>query len=103
VFERLYKVNSAQYVYAHMKYLRDRFGIRHINFYDDLFTANKRRVNELCELLIEAPLGIQFNCAIRAGHTSPEMLRRSRRCTARRSGTSAPAAGRATSSRTGGS
>lgn len=74
VFERLYKVNSAQYVYAHMKYLRDRFGIRHINFYDDLFTANKRRVNELCELLIEAPLGMQFNCAIRAGHTSDEML-----------------------------
>lgn len=74
VFERLYKTNSAGYVYEHMKYLRDRFGVYHINFYDDLFTAHKKRVNELCDLLIEKPLGIQFNCAIRAGHTSEEML-----------------------------
>ncbi|MGB0127734.1 MAG: radical SAM protein [Rhodocyclaceae bacterium] len=75
VFERLYKTNSAEYVHAHMKYLRDRFGVRHINFYDDLFTAQKRRVTELCEKLIAEPLGMDFNCAIRTGHTSDEMLR----------------------------
>lgn len=74
VFERLYKVHSARYVYDHMKHLRDRFGVHHINFYDDLFTASKRRVNELCDLLIGKPLGMQFNCAIRTGHTSDEML-----------------------------
>ncbi|MBU1236553.1 MAG: B12-binding domain-containing radical SAM protein [Gammaproteobacteria bacterium] len=76
VFERLYKVNSAQYVYDHMKHLRDRFGVHHINFYDDLFTAQKKRVDELCDLLIEKPLGMQFNCAIRTGHTSDGMLAR---------------------------
>lgn len=74
VFERLYKTNSAQYTYDHMKYLRDNFGVRHINMYDDLFTAKKQRVMDLCELLIEKPLGVQFNCAIRTGHTSDEML-----------------------------
>ena len=75
VFERLYKVNSAAYIYAHMKHLRDSFGVYHINFYDDLFTASRKRVDELCRLLIEKPLGMQFNCAIRTGHTSDEMLR----------------------------
>jgi radical SAM superfamily enzyme YgiQ (UPF0313 family) len=75
VFERLYKTNSPEYTYEHMKYLRDRFGVHHINFYDDLFTASKKRVFGLCDLLISKPLGMQFNCAIRAGHTSPEMLR----------------------------
>lgn len=74
VFERLYKYNSAQYIYDHMKYLRDSFGVYHINFYDDLFTAQKKRVTELCNLLIEKPLGMHFNCAIRTGHTSDEML-----------------------------
>lgn len=74
VFERLYKVNSAEYIYAHMKYLRDKFGVYHVNFYDDLFTASKKRVYALCELLIEKPLGMHFNCAIRTGHTSDEML-----------------------------
>ena len=28
VFERLYKTNSADYIYRHMKYLRDRFGVQ---------------------------------------------------------------------------
>jgi anaerobic magnesium-protoporphyrin IX monomethyl ester cyclase len=75
VFERLYKTNSAEYVYEHMKYMRDRFGIRHINFYDDLFTAQRKRVTDLCERLIAKPLGMDFNCAVRTGHTSDEMLR----------------------------
>ena len=74
VFEHWYRINSAQYVYNHMKHLRDKFGVYHINFYDDLFTAHKKRVTELCQLLIEQPLGMQFNCAIRTGHTSDEML-----------------------------
>jgi anaerobic magnesium-protoporphyrin IX monomethyl ester cyclase len=79
VFERLYRVNSAQYIYDHMKLLRDKFGVHHINFYDDLFTAQKKRVFELCDLLIEKPLGMQFNCAIRTGHTSDEMLQKLKR------------------------
>ena len=57
-----------------MKYLRDNFGVYHINMYDDLFTAKKQRVMDLCDLLIENPLGVQWNCAIRTGHTSDEML-----------------------------
>lgn len=76
VFERLYKYNSAAYIYEQMKYLRDKFGVHHINIYDDLFTANKKRVYELCEMLIEKPLGVQFSCAIRTGHTSDEMLQK---------------------------
>ncbi len=76
VFERLYKTNSARYTYEHMKYLRDRFGVHHINMYDDLFTAKKQRVMDLCDMLIAEPLGVQFNCAIRTGHTSDEMLQK---------------------------
>ena len=57
VFERLYKVNSAQYIYDHMKHLRDKFGVYHINFYDDLFTAQNKRVFDLCELLIQKSTG----------------------------------------------
>jgi radical SAM superfamily enzyme YgiQ (UPF0313 family) len=79
VFERRYRANSAAYVYAHMKHLRDHFGVRHVNFYDDLFTAQQRRVTELCRLLIEQPLGMRFNCIIRAGQTSEELLRLLRR------------------------
>lgn len=75
VFKRGYRYNSADYIYRHMKYLRYRFGVRHLNIYDDLFTLNSKRIFELCELLIAKPLGIQFNCAVRAGHTDDSMLK----------------------------
>ncbi|MDX2111613.1 MAG: radical SAM protein [Verrucomicrobiota bacterium] len=75
VFERQYKTNSAAYIYENMKLLRNRFGVQHINFYDDLFTANEKRVTELCERLIREPLGMNFNCAVRTGQTSSEVLK----------------------------
>ena len=74
VFRRSYRYNSADYIYAHMQYCRRRFGVRHLNIYDDLFTLNRRRISELCELLARKPLGMQFNCAVRVGHADDDLL-----------------------------
>lgn len=74
VFQKGFRYNSAAYIYEHMKYLRDRFGARHVNIYDDLFTANRRRIVELCEKLARFPLGMNFNCAVRVGYTDDELL-----------------------------
>ncbi len=75
VFRRGFRYNSAGYIYEHMKYLRSRFGVRHVNIYDDLFTLNRGRIEELCGALVSRPLGIQFNCAVRVGHADDELLR----------------------------
>jgi radical SAM superfamily enzyme YgiQ (UPF0313 family) len=75
VFKKGFRYNSAAYIYEHMKHLREKFGVRHINIYDDLFTANRRRIVELCEKLARFPLGINFNCAVRVGYTDDELLR----------------------------
>jgi anaerobic magnesium-protoporphyrin IX monomethyl ester cyclase len=74
VFKKGFRYNSAPYIYDHMKYLRMRFGVRHINIYDDLFTADRTRIVELCEKLTRNPLGIHFNCAVRVGYTDDELL-----------------------------
>ncbi len=74
VFRRTFRYNSAAYLYAHLSYLKERFGIRHINFYDDQFTFQRTRVEEFCHLMLEKPLGITFNCAVRAEHVDRELL-----------------------------
>jgi magnesium-protoporphyrin IX monomethyl ester (oxidative) cyclase len=74
VFKRSYRYNSAEYIYAHMRYLRTRFGIRHVNIYDDLFTAHRERIASLCAKLVRRPLGLQFNCAVRVGYTDDDLL-----------------------------
>lgn len=74
VFRRSFRYNSAGYLYEHLRYLRERFGIRHINFYDDQFTFNRQRVEEFTGMMIDRPLGMTFNCAVRAEHIDRELL-----------------------------
>ncbi len=76
VFRRSFRYNSATYLYEHLRYLRERFGIRHINFYDDQFTFNRQRVEEFTGMMIDRPLGMTFNCAVRAEHIDHELLTR---------------------------
>jgi radical SAM superfamily enzyme YgiQ (UPF0313 family) len=78
VFRRSFRYNSAEYLYEHLRYLRERFGIRHINFYDDQFTFNRQRVEEFTSMMIERPLGMTFNCAVRAEHIDAGLLKRMR-------------------------
>lgn len=75
VFRRTFRYNSAEYLYAHLEYLRERFGIRHVNFYDDQFTFNRQRVEDFCRIMVDCPLGMTFNCAVRAEHVDLELLR----------------------------
>lgn len=74
VFGRSFRYNSAEYLYEHLAYLNKRFGLRHVNFYDDQFTFQRRRVVDLCHKLLDKPLGMTFNCAVRAEHIDPELL-----------------------------
>ena len=78
VFRRSFRYNSAIYLYEHLRYLKERFGIRHINFYDDQFTFNRQRVEEFTGMMIDRPLDMTFNCAVRAEHIDRELLTRMR-------------------------
>jgi radical SAM superfamily enzyme YgiQ (UPF0313 family) len=75
VFRRSFRYNSAEYLYEHLRYLQSRFGIRHINFYDDQFTFNRQRVEDFCRKMIDQPLGMTYNCAVRAEHIDFELLK----------------------------
>ena len=74
VFNRSFRYNSADYLYRHMQFLKERYGLKHLNFYDDQFTFNRGRVVDFCEMIIAAPLGMTFNCAARAEHLDAELL-----------------------------
>ena len=75
MFRRNFRYNSAEYLYKHLCYLKDKFGISHINFYDDQFTFNRQRVEDFASMMIENPLGMTFNCAVRAEHIDFDLLK----------------------------
>ncbi len=75
VFRRTFRCNSAEYLYQHLQYLHQRWGIRHVNFYDDQFTLQRERVEKFCRLMLDQPLGVSFNCAVRAEHVDLPLLK----------------------------
>ncbi len=75
VFQQSFRFNSAQYMFDLVKHLNSNFGVRHINYYDDLFTFNRKRVEEFCQLMIQSKIGVTFNCAARAEHVDMELLK----------------------------
>ncbi|MFH0986180.1 MAG: radical SAM protein [Candidatus Omnitrophota bacterium] len=54
--------------------LKERFGFREINFYDDTFTVDNTRVSEICRLLISRKINIKWKCNSRVNTVTREML-----------------------------
>ncbi|MFQ5589527.1 MAG: B12-binding domain-containing radical SAM protein [Phycisphaerae bacterium] len=75
VFRRSFRYNSAEYMLNLFRHLREAFGIRHVNLYDDLFTLDRRRVVAFCESLLRSRMKMTFNCAARAEHIDRDLLR----------------------------
>ncbi len=75
VFGQSFRYNSPDYMIDLMRYLKKRFRIRHVNFYDDLFTFKRKRVETFCQKLAAADLKMTYNCAARAEHIDRDLLR----------------------------
>ncbi|MEI6313300.1 MAG: radical SAM protein [Syntrophus sp. (in: bacteria)] len=66
---------SADNVYQQILFLKSRYGIREISFYDDTFTANQQRVEELCNLMLSNRLDVAWSCFARVDTVKPEILK----------------------------
>ena len=68
-----YRYRSAINVLSEIQFLRSR-GINEFFIIDDTFTINRKRVFELCNLLIDENLGIKFKISSRIDRVDLEML-----------------------------
>lgn len=60
-------------VVEQIRLLRDKFGIRQIQFYDDTFTVFKKAVLEFCHLMSATDMGVTWTAYIRGDCFSDEM------------------------------
>lgn len=65
---------SAQRVFDILVHLQAEYGIKHIMFVDDLFTASRKRTTELCELIINSGMRMSWSCASRVDVVKPDLL-----------------------------
>jgi len=62
---RKVRMRSPQNIVDEIEFLVKKYGIRVIFFYDDTFNANPKRVEQICDLIIERKLNIFWKCDIR--------------------------------------
>ena len=74
VFSRGFRFNSPEYIVEHLKLLNRNYGIRHVFFYDDLFTTDRSRVARFCELKERERLPVTYNCIARLEHVDAELI-----------------------------
>ncbi|MBN2054042.1 radical SAM protein, partial [bacterium] len=75
IFGRSFRYSSAGRVITEIKRLRDEFGVDSVQFYDETFTVNRRRVMELCRRMIDERLGMEWACFTRVDAVDEELLR----------------------------
>lgn len=67
--------NPAQVV-EEMRILKEQYGADSIRFWDDTFTANKKWINEFCDLLIAENLDMPWNCLTRVNLVDAGLLKK---------------------------
>lgn len=60
IWGRQYRARSVENIIGELKYLKDEFGVREIQFEDDNLTFDKRRAAELFDRMIEEKLGLAW-------------------------------------------
>ncbi len=71
---RKLRFRSPASIIEEISYLRERFGLIYFSIRDDTFTADRRRVIELCRLLLAERIFILWNCQSRVNAVDIEML-----------------------------
>lgn len=70
-----YRMRSADSVVAELEELVTGYGYSEVVIYDDTFTANKKRSEEICELILERGLKFRWDCRTRVDCVEPGLLK----------------------------
>jgi len=71
-----FRVHSASYVVDEMEMLQREYGIKEIFFYDDTFTLDARRVEQICDEIVRRGLVMSWNISTHVNTVTQELLRK---------------------------
>ncbi|MDD4860438.1 MAG: radical SAM protein, partial [Dehalococcoidales bacterium] len=79
IFGNKYRAQSPQRVADEISYLREKFGVREVAFYDDVFTLDKKRTHAIAEEFLSRKLKFDWTCETRVNLVDKELLRHMKR------------------------
>lgn len=74
IFGKTHRYHGTNRVMQELKEIKEKYGADDIQFFDETFTANRRRVIELCNKMIENKLNLEWSCFTRVNLVDKELL-----------------------------
>ncbi len=75
VFGRQFRGRSARHIFSEIVFLNEKYGAKQFDFVDDTITIDKKRLTELCKLILSSRLGICWMCNARVNTVDYELLK----------------------------
>ena len=75
VFGKKYRGNSSVYIVDEIRLLIEKFGVKEIKFYDDVFTLDRKRIIAICRQLKEQRIDIPWSCETRVNLVNGALLK----------------------------
>jgi radical SAM superfamily enzyme YgiQ (UPF0313 family) len=79
IFGNKARYQSPENIIKEIEALQRDYGIREIAFNDDSFTLSSKRVELLCDLIVQKKLDLTWNCGTRVNLVNPELLKKMKR------------------------
>lgn len=76
IFGRQYRFRSAANVIEEIQQVISEYKVKEIVFYDDAFTANRRRTIELCDEIVKNNIDVTWKCESRVDTVDREVLQK---------------------------
>ncbi len=78
-FGKTFRYHRPERIIREMRILKDQYGADGVQFYDETFTLNKKRVMDLCGALADSDIRLPWACFTRVNLVDEELLRAMRR------------------------
>jgi radical SAM superfamily enzyme YgiQ (UPF0313 family) len=78
MFGRKYRMRSPKNVVDEIEFLNNTYGANHFAVYDDAFTVDRTRTEEICREIENRKLKIKWNCETRVDMVTKDLLRKMR-------------------------
>jgi len=75
---RAVRMRSARHVVEEIEFLKDKYKVHVFFFFDDTFNASPKRVEEICDLILERNLNIHWKCDVRMDILAKPLLAKMR-------------------------
>ena len=74
VFGNKFRAQSPERVIEEIAFLKEKFGVREVSFYDDVFTLDKKRAIAIADGIIKRGIKISWTCEARVNLVDRELL-----------------------------